>query len=92
MISYATGLDICLNPYFSSKLEYKWIKAFLHIFFEAKSNFVHFRTEPIMFIVNGLHKALGLKLRKYLGFSAAELVDGLIQIGINDQNKKKVGE
>ena len=33
--------------------------------------------------------AVNSKQRKYLGYRATELVDGLIQIGINDQNKKK---
>ena len=46
--------------------------------------------EPIKFIIRALERASSSEIRRYLGFSAAELADGLIQISINDENKKKV--
>ena len=45
---------------------------------------------PIKFLTNALDKSLKFSHHRYLGFSAAELAEGLTQIAVNDSNKKTV--
>ena len=49
-----------------------------------------FYIEPIVLLIKFLETSLSNPIHKYMGFSAFELAEGLIQIASNDVNKKQV--
>ncbi|XP_067054111.1 uncharacterized protein [Acropora muricata] len=47
---------------------------------------------PIKFLIKLLVRALSTENHRHLGFSAAELAEGLTQIAVNDNNKKTIAK
>lgn len=47
---------------------------------------------PIKFLIKLLVRALSIENHRHLGFSAAELAEGLTQIAVNDNNKKTIAK
>ncbi|KAL9979634.1 hypothetical protein ACROYT_G017319 [Oculina patagonica] len=47
---------------------------------------------PIKFLTSLLERSLKVSNRRYIGFSAAELAEGLTQIAVNDKNKKTIAQ
>ncbi|KAJ7380757.1 hypothetical protein OS493_007135 [Desmophyllum pertusum] len=45
---------------------------------------------PIKFLTSLLQRSLKTSNRRYIGFSASELAEGLTQIAVNDNNKKTI--
>lgn len=48
--------------------------------------------DPIKFLIKLLVRALSTENHRHLGFSAAELAEGLTQIAVNDNNKKTIAK
>ena len=53
-------------------------------------HFPYYLSGPIKFLIKLLVRALSTENHRHLGFSAAELAEGLTQIAVNDNNKKTV--
>ena len=47
-------------------------------------------TGCISFIASCMEKVINTQERRYLGFTSVELVDGIADLAVNDDNKQKV--
>ncbi|XP_067030746.1 uncharacterized protein [Acropora muricata] len=59
---------------------------------EKNNHLIMATEEPIKDILKLLEKACNSADRRYLGFSAAEIADGLSYVATNDGNKKMIGQ